>query len=132
MPGSSSLTGLSRTMASSVFVASATDPVWPSSWAFQYCTILLFGSFLSAASKCLMRRGGMSALELELSRQHVARRGFLPASADLGDHGLGGVELVSLELEPGKLDERCRAFGAIGDALQAAREPPASFLSESA
>ena len=110
--------GLSRTMASSVLAASSTEPVWPSSWAFQYWTILLLGSFLRAASKCLTACGDVAALELELGREHVAGRGFLPASADLGDHGLGGIQLVSLELEPGELHERSELSVSIGDALK--------------
>ena len=37
-------------------------------------------------------QSGMSTLELELGREHVAGRRFRPAGTDLGDHGLGGVE----------------------------------------
>ena len=50
-PGSISLVGLSLVIASRARAASDEEPLRLSSWAFQNCTSLLFGSFFKAASK---------------------------------------------------------------------------------
>ena len=79
VPGSTSLIGLFLTIASSDLVASATAPVWPSSWAFQYWTILLSGSFRKRRLEVFDGLRGLTSLERELGLEHVAGRGFLPA-----------------------------------------------------
>ncbi len=77
-----------------------------------------------------------SAVWPRLSASWASSTSLVAASfqrdADLGDHALGGVELVLLELEPGELHQGGRVLGLFGDRPAAAIGLWSKFLSDSA
>ena len=118
MPGSTSLTGLSRTMASRDLVGLGDRAGAAVELGLPVLDDLVVGVFLQGRVEVLDGVGELAALERELGVEHVAGGGFLPSRADLGDHGRGLVELVLLQLEAGELDQRGGALGPLGDAAE--------------
>ena len=115
MPVSTSLTGLSRTISSRAWVASATEPLRPTSWAFWSWTILFSGSFFRASLKCSRASPALPRLMRDLGVDDVGDRGLLPSRPDLGDNRRGFVEPVLIQFEARELDQRFGAVGPIRD-----------------
>ena len=109
---------------SKALAASATEPVRLSSWAFQNWTILLFGSFFRAASKCCERAGMLPRLSASWASSRSPAAASFQRAADLGDRGGDRLVVVLLEVEQGELDQGGRVVAPVGDGRPGACGPP--------